>query len=338
MRLWEDRAVNADQPPYPAWMYRQSAALPYRRAGATIEVLLVTSRKGKRWIAPKGIVEPGLSPAESAAKEAAEEAGVVGEMSAQPLGSYRYEKWGGICQVAVYALAVQEQMTDWPESGFRRRRWQPLAAAMLQVNDPGLRAVMARLATAADDDSSPEVPLRRSEAPRLLYLLRHAKAAPAVAGLDDAQRPLTSAGAADADRMRRYVAVADIRPAVVLCSTALRARQSLDRIGPALGGQATTTHLPDLYGAATQDVVDLLRTTPPGAGSVMVVGHNPGLHTLAMDLTRGDEGSEREQLAMKLPAGALATLVFRGASWHDLGAGTCELHSLVRPRDIRADQ
>jgi phosphohistidine phosphatase len=173
--------------------------------------------------------------------------------------------------------------------------------------------------------------------PRLLYLLRHAKASPDAAGLDDIERPLAPAGEFAADKMRRYIEVADIRPDIVFCSTALRARRTLDRIGPALGRRVTTTHTPDLYGGEPETVVDLLGTAGQGANSIMVVGHNPGLQALATDLTRGDDGSERAQLAAKFPAGALATLVFRGSSWRDLDTGTCELHSLVHPRDIRAD-
>ena len=52
---------------YPDWVYRQSAVLPYRFSGGDLEVLLITSRKGKRWVFPKGIIEPGLTPQRSAA-------------------------------------------------------------------------------------------------------------------------------------------------------------------------------------------------------------------------------------------------------------------------------
>ena len=62
----------------PAWMYRQSAVIPYRKRPNGLEVLLVTSRKGTRWVLPKGVVEPGMTPAASAAREALEEAGIRG--------------------------------------------------------------------------------------------------------------------------------------------------------------------------------------------------------------------------------------------------------------------
>lgn len=141
--------MTSKRPPLPAWMYRQSAALPYRWREGDLEVLLVTSRKGKHWILPKGIVEPGLTPPDSAAKEAEEEAGVVGEISSESLGSYQYEKWGGTCSVEVYPLRVQAELGDWMESGMRRRQWQTLSAALAQVDNDGLRAVIARFLPAA---------------------------------------------------------------------------------------------------------------------------------------------------------------------------------------------
>jgi phosphohistidine phosphatase len=76
----------------PVWMFRQSAVIPYRRGPNGLEVLLVTSRKGKHWVLPKGVVEPDLTPAVSAEKEAMEEAGVRGAVDDEPLGTYEYRK------------------------------------------------------------------------------------------------------------------------------------------------------------------------------------------------------------------------------------------------------
>ena len=71
----------------PDHYYRQSAVIPYRLREGRVEILLITSRKGKRWVVPKGILEPELTPAESAAKEAREEAGVSGRISAAPVAT-----------------------------------------------------------------------------------------------------------------------------------------------------------------------------------------------------------------------------------------------------------
>lgn len=125
--------------PVPQRFYRQSGVIPYRVEKDKIEVLLITSRRGKRWIIPKGIVEPGMSPAESAAKEALEEAGVEGEISAASSGEYEYPKWEGICKVEVYLLKVITIHPEWPEKYFRERRWMSVEEAARLVREPELK-------------------------------------------------------------------------------------------------------------------------------------------------------------------------------------------------------
>ena len=137
--------MNDDTALYPAWIYRQSAVLPYRFAAGRVEVLLITSRGGKRWVLPKGIVEPGMSALDSARKEAREEAGVEGIAGGTPLGTYTYGKWGGTCTVDVYPLEVVEEFDDWPEAGTRRRRWFALRKATERVDEKALRGIIERL-------------------------------------------------------------------------------------------------------------------------------------------------------------------------------------------------
>lgn len=107
----------------PAWHYRQSGVVPFRKANDGYHVLLITTRKTGKWIVPKGIIEPDLSPAESAAKEALEEAGVTGRMLDGIQASYSFDKWNGRCGVTLFALLVEELLEDWAESADRRRKW-----------------------------------------------------------------------------------------------------------------------------------------------------------------------------------------------------------------------
>ena len=123
----------------PEWMYRQSAVIPYRRGPSGLEVLLVTSRNGTRWVLPKGVVEPDLSPAASAAKEALEEAGVRGAIDDEPLGTYQYRKWGGTCTVQVFAMEVEQEEADWPEANTRRRAWLTVDDARRRFDEAALR-------------------------------------------------------------------------------------------------------------------------------------------------------------------------------------------------------
>ena len=129
---------------------KQVAALCWRTSqkhGSTVEVLLITSLNSKRWILPKGWPEPELGPAENAAREAFEEAGVMGKISPQPIGSYHYLKerkdGGGIpCRVEVFALAVTKQLDDWPEKNSRELAWLPLDQAAARIAEPSLRQML----------------------------------------------------------------------------------------------------------------------------------------------------------------------------------------------------
>lgn len=130
----------------PSYHYRQSGVIPFRREGDDVRVLLVTSRKQRRWVIPKGIIEEGMTAAESAIKEAHEEAGVVGRVLAAAVGAYEYPKWGGTCRVEVYAMPVEEELPVWPES-FRTREWVSLEQAIERVAEPGLKRLLAEIAS-----------------------------------------------------------------------------------------------------------------------------------------------------------------------------------------------
>ncbi|WP_422039986.1 NUDIX domain-containing protein [Roseibium sp.] len=126
--------------PRPAYYYTQSAVIPFRRTKAGTEVLIIGSSSGRNWVVPKGIVEPGLSPARSAMIEAREEAGVEGSTGDEPLGSYSYVKWGASCNVAVYAMEVSRVLPDdeWEEN-HRNRRWVSAEEAAVLLNETAFK-------------------------------------------------------------------------------------------------------------------------------------------------------------------------------------------------------
>ena len=127
----------------PNHFYTQSAVLPYRVLEGHVEIMLVTSRSKRRWVLPKGVVEPGLSAVDSAVKEAWEEAGVEGIVDPEVLDRYTYKKWGGICTVQVFPLRVERVAESWPESS-RDRRWLELRDAALRVDEPELREIISK--------------------------------------------------------------------------------------------------------------------------------------------------------------------------------------------------
>jgi 8-oxo-dGTP pyrophosphatase MutT (NUDIX family) len=130
----------------------QYGALPYRRDGrARPEIMLVTSRERRRWIIPKGWPKKGKSARSSAAREAFEEAGVIGSVARRPVGSFSYEKElrnGSkvVCKVRVFPLQVKRQTEEWPEKAEREVKWLPAKRAAKQVNEPELGELIRRLA------------------------------------------------------------------------------------------------------------------------------------------------------------------------------------------------
>lgn len=131
----------------PAYYYTQSAVIPYRfRDNGKCEFLLISSSSNKHWVVPKGIKDPGLSPQESAAREAWEEAGIKGKIDNEMLGSYTVEKWGATCTVDVFAMQVDKvfEEADWEER-HRQRRWFSLQKAVDSLKQPELARMLVDL-------------------------------------------------------------------------------------------------------------------------------------------------------------------------------------------------
>jgi phosphohistidine phosphatase len=115
----------------------------------------------------------------------------------------------------------------------------------------------------------------------------------------------------------------------VLCSSAVRTQETLELIRSALAG-ATVAVEDELYGASSDELLGRIRAVPDEVASVMVIGHNPGLHQLALVLAAS--GGERDRLREKFPTAALATLAFRGSS---VAPGSATLAAYVVPKQLR---
>jgi 8-oxo-dGTP pyrophosphatase MutT (NUDIX family) len=129
---------------------RQCAALPIRERDGEVHVLLITTRGRGHWVIPKGWAEKGVAAHDLAAREAFEEAGLLGRAIAEPIGAYSYRKRlpdgrRATCEVEVYALEVQSRAADWPERGQRRKRWMPPEEAAGLVSEPGLAELLLGL-------------------------------------------------------------------------------------------------------------------------------------------------------------------------------------------------
>jgi 8-oxo-dGTP pyrophosphatase MutT (NUDIX family) len=117
---------------------RQAAAIPIRNG----QLCLVKSSSGKRWVVPKGCLEPGKSAGEIALQEAWEEAGLVGTIQREPVGTYIYEKFGQSYLVLVFLMRVTEAAEQWPEVNLRQRVWLQPELALARIDDAGLREII----------------------------------------------------------------------------------------------------------------------------------------------------------------------------------------------------
>ena len=160
-----------------------------------------------------------------------------------------------------------------------------------------------------------------------LFILRHAKSSWDDEGLPDHERPLAPRGEKAAARIAEHLRGEGIAPELVLCSTALRTRQTLAALLPVLPGDVEILLEDELYGASLDGLIGRLREVEDSVTAAMVIGHNPTLHALALALTGRGDALDR------FPTGALATVAFDSA-WAELGEGGAELESLVVPREL----
>jgi phosphohistidine phosphatase len=163
---------------------------------------------------------------------------------------------------------------------------------------------------------------------RRLILLRHAKSAwPDVA---DQDRPLAGRGRRAAPAAGRWLRQSHYVPDLVLCSTALRARETWQLAEKELGAHPRTTFEQRVYGASAAELLDLARQTPSSVRTLMIVGHEPTMSDLTLELAGDDRASALDRVRAKFPTAAIAILAFAG-SWPELGPGKARLAEFVVP-------
>jgi phosphohistidine phosphatase len=169
---------------------------------------------------------------------------------------------------------------------------------------------------------------------RTVYLLRHAKSSWDDPTLVDHSRPLGRRGILTTPHVAAHMRAAGILPDVLLCSSARRARQTLDLLGDAIPTECEVRVEDWLYGATVDELLDGLRALPNSPRRAMLIGHNPALQRFALLLAAAGEHLDR--LARKFPTAALATLDASIEGWPDLAAGCAQLTGFVRPKDLDA--
>jgi phosphohistidine phosphatase len=160
-----------------------------------------------------------------------------------------------------------------------------------------------------------------------LELLRHAKSSWADPDIADHDRPLNARGRAAAALVGRHMHEQTPPPDLVLCSTATRTRQTLQLLE--LGAGAQVRFEDELYGAGAAGLLARLKAVPATVGTVLLVGHNPGIEDLTRMLDRDGLTS-----VPKFPTAALAVLGFDIGAWNELDPGTGHVVGFFTPRDL----
>lgn len=175
-----------------------------------------------------------------------------------------------------------------------------------------------------------------------LLLLRHAKSDWSEDDLDDHARPLNARGRAAATRMGQYLKENGLSPDLVVCSTANRTRETLDLLLSAHGCTPTVIYDRGIYLAMPEQMLDITLghadhlAQAPGTADpdcILVVGHNPGTHSLAVGLARSGDSQTINTLQHKYPTAALTVLECDSDDWSDIVEAGC-LKAFVMPRTL----
>ncbi|HEY7992162.1 MAG TPA: histidine phosphatase family protein [Stellaceae bacterium] len=166
-----------------------------------------------------------------------------------------------------------------------------------------------------------------------LYLLRHAKAVPQGGIMRDADRPLEERGRAGARAVAKYLKKWKIAPELVLCSPALRTRETLDLVSEGIAPAPQIEYENGLYLASADRLLERVREVPDAVERVMLIGHNPGLHELAQWLADGTTGPLADKLATNLATAGLVRFEVN-IEWSGLRRRTARLVAVVTPKDL----
>jgi phosphohistidine phosphatase len=165
---------------------------------------------------------------------------------------------------------------------------------------------------------------------RTLVLLRHSKAVPPES-MPDLERPLSDRGRADAQAAGRYLVTEGIEADLVLCSPSQRTRETWEYAAEAGATAADVWYDRRIYNADTDELLDVIHEVPSDARTVILVGHGPGVPSLADDLALDGTSPERVELSKKYPTSGLAVLHLT-CRWADLGSDDADLVSFAVPR------
>lgn len=167
-----------------------------------------------------------------------------------------------------------------------------------------------------------------------LLLMRHAKSSWDDPKQEDYERPLNKRGASDAPHIAAWIVKHGLKPDLVLCSGAIRTRGTLALMLPQFTPPPEVCYEEDLYLASAGTMLDRIRKVEGTPRRVMVVGHNPGTHALALELIGAGDRKQITQLAIQFPTAGLAVIDFAIDKWRDVRPASGGLSRFVSPRTL----
>ncbi len=171
---------------------------------------------------------------------------------------------------------------------------------------------------------------------RRLLLLRHAKSDWSSPGMADVMRPLNDRGEAAARLMGGYMARHGLIPDRVVCSTATRTRETWAGLCAQWPAEVPVASEESLYAAAPQTILSVVRDAGEPARTLLVIGHNPGIHEVANLLIASGDVEMRERLREKFPTAGLAVIDFTAKMWNRIREQSGRLERFVTPRAVAA--
>jgi phosphohistidine phosphatase len=166
-------------------------------------------------------------------------------------------------------------------------------------------------------------------------LLRHAKSSWDDPGLDDHDRPLSPRGESAAAAMGAYLADQKLIPDLILCSDAVRTRETLKRVLPHFGAaRPEIVFEPELYLASEATMLAVLQKTKANFRNVLMIGHNPGTQALAMELAANGSRRDIANMGIKFPTCGLAVFTFEGEDWRKIKPAGGRLRLFQTPKRL----
>ena len=169
-----------------------------------------------------------------------------------------------------------------------------------------------------------------------LMLLRHAKAEKAEPAMRDHERTLNQRGCSDAARLGMYLARHALIPDLTLVSTAQRTRETWQYVAESFLAEPAVSFDDRLYNGTADGILAVIKETGRDVSTLLVIGHNPGLHETALRLIASGDVEMRERLNEGMPTSGLAVIDFAARSWSKLHPHSGRLDRFITPRSLAA--